>query len=249
MDFENVTVVALAHNGERCIRRTVDSLVAQTRPPERIVVADMGSSDNTYPVLCDMLGLEPIEHEGKRALPPKGEGAYQGLPVTTLRMPPQATPGQCLRAAMEVAWAETTIFGFVSAGAVYHPNKIEKSIAVLQANPIVVAVVSDFTIEREGGREHREYGRPFDWFQLLGGPMHDSNCLVRKAAMEQSRATFNPQLHHAVFYELFLRLARVGIIYHLPESLHVRPEKKVEDTEAVRREVIRVRDAVVKGMA
>jgi hypothetical protein len=77
--------------------------------------------------------------------------------------------------------------------------------------------------------------------------MHDSNCLVRKAAMEQSRATFNPQLHHAVFYDLFLRLARVGIIYHLPESLHVRPEKKVEDTEAVRQEVIRVRDAVLKG--
>ena len=247
MDFENVTVVALAHNGERCIRRTVDSLVAQTRPPDRIVVADMGSSDGTYRVLCDMLGLELIEHEGKRALPPKGEGAYRGLPVTTLRMPPQATPGQCLRAAIEIAWAETTIFGFVSAGAVYHPNKIEKSIAVLQSNPIVVAVASDFTIEHEDGREHREYCRPFDWFQLLGGPMHDSNGLVRKAAMEQSRATFNPQLHHAVFYDLFLRLARVGIIYHLPESLHVRPEKKVKDTEAVKQEAIRVRDAVLKG--
>jgi len=249
MDFESVTVIALAHNGERCIRRTVDSLVTQTRLPERIVVADMGSSDNTYPVLCDMLGLELIEHEGKRALPPKGEGAYRGVPVTTLRMPPQATPGQCLRAAMEIAWAETTIFGFMSAGAVYRPEIIEKSIAVLQANPIVVAIVSDFTVEHTNGGEHREYCRPFDWFRLLGGPMHDSNCLVRKAAMEQAGAAFNPQLHHAVFYDLFLRLARVGIIYHLPESLHVRPEKKVEDTEAVRQEVIRVRDAMVKGMA
>jgi len=168
MDFENVTVVALAHNGERCIRRTVDSLVAQTRPPDRIVVADMGSSDGTYRVLCDMLGLEPIEHEGKRALPPKGEG-------------------------------------------------------------------------------RREYGRSFDWFRLLGGPMHDSNCLVRKAAMEQAGAAFDPQLHHAVFYELFLRLARVGIIYHLPESLHFRPEKKVKHTEAVRQEIIHVRQAVLKG--
>lgn len=247
MDFETVTVIALAHNGETTVRRTADSLVTQTRRPDRVVVADMGSTDNTYPLLCDMLGLAPIEHEGQRALPPKGEGTYRGLPVTTLRMPPQATASQCLRTAVEVVGSETTLLGFVTAGAVYLPTRIERSIAVLQAHPDVVAVVSDFRVEHTDGGQHREYGRPFDWFRLLSGPMHDANCLVRKAAMDQAGAAFNPQLQQAVFYDMFLRLAKVGLIHHLPEVLHVRPQDQVGDAAAVGREVARVREAIVRG--
>lgn len=247
MDFETVTVIALAHNGEGSIRRTLDSLVAQTRRPDRVIVADMGSTDDTYGVLCDMLGLGPIEHGGQPALPPKGEGSYRGLPVTTLRMPPQATTGQCLGAAVGTSGPETIMFGFVTAGAAYHPTKTERSIAVLQEHPAVVAVVSDCTVEHADGGEHREYGRPFDWFRLLDGPMHDSNCFVRKSAMDQASIQFGPQLHHAVFYDLFLRLARAGLIYHVPEVLHVRPEMQVGEPEAVGREVACVREAIVRG--
>jgi glycosyltransferase involved in cell wall biosynthesis len=55
-----VTVVATVLNEEENIYQLMDSLVAQTRPPDEVIIVDGGSTDNTVTILhhfCDRLPL------------------------------------------------------------------------------------------------------------------------------------------------------------------------------------------------
>ena len=55
-----VTVISTVLNEGEAIRRLMDSLVAQTRQPEEVVIVDGGSRDNTVAVLDDYAGRLPL---------------------------------------------------------------------------------------------------------------------------------------------------------------------------------------------
>ncbi|MHC4906617.1 MAG: glycosyltransferase family 2 protein, partial [Planctomycetota bacterium] len=52
-DTEKITISAVipAYNAEKHIARSIDSVLAQTRPVDEIVVVDDGSTDNTAEVI------------------------------------------------------------------------------------------------------------------------------------------------------------------------------------------------------
>ena len=52
-----LSVIIPAHNEEKTICRTVDSLVRQDYPDFEIVVVDDGSKDNTGKILIDQFGF------------------------------------------------------------------------------------------------------------------------------------------------------------------------------------------------
>jgi GT2 family glycosyltransferase len=74
------------------------------------------------------------------------------------------------------------------------------------------------------GRFYREYKPSFDADGLMASNLHNINCLVRRAAFERLGLLFDESLNYCEDYDLFLRLAEVGLIYHIPEVLHHRTE-------------------------
>jgi cellulose synthase/poly-beta-1,6-N-acetylglucosamine synthase-like glycosyltransferase len=54
----SIGVVIAAHNEERALSVTIDALIAQTDPPEHIVIADDGSSDGTEQLLLALYKLK-----------------------------------------------------------------------------------------------------------------------------------------------------------------------------------------------
>ena len=55
-----VTVISTVLNEGEAIRRLLDSLVAQTRPPDEVVIVDGGSRDNTVAVIEAYAGRLPL---------------------------------------------------------------------------------------------------------------------------------------------------------------------------------------------
>ena len=55
-----VSVICTVLNEGESIRRLMDSLANQTRPPEEIVIVDGGSRDNTVAVLNEYAGRLPL---------------------------------------------------------------------------------------------------------------------------------------------------------------------------------------------
>lgn len=52
-------VIIAAHNEAQVLKITIDHLLAQSDPPEAILIADDGSSDDTAAVLAALYGLQP----------------------------------------------------------------------------------------------------------------------------------------------------------------------------------------------
>ena len=55
-----VTAVLVAHNGARWLPQSAAGLRAQTRPPERFVAVDTGSTDESADILAQLLGPERV---------------------------------------------------------------------------------------------------------------------------------------------------------------------------------------------
>ena len=55
-----VTVISTVLNEGEAIRRLLDSLLAQTRRPDEVVIVDGGSRDNTVPVIQEYAGRLPL---------------------------------------------------------------------------------------------------------------------------------------------------------------------------------------------
>ena len=55
-----VTVISTVLNEGEAIRRLMDSLVAQTRQPDEVVIVDGGSRDNTVTVIQEYAGRLPL---------------------------------------------------------------------------------------------------------------------------------------------------------------------------------------------
>jgi len=56
----SVTAVVISHDGARWLPECLAALSQQTRPPQRVVAVDTGSTDASVPLLTDMLGTSAV---------------------------------------------------------------------------------------------------------------------------------------------------------------------------------------------
>lgn len=108
------TVVIPAFNADRFLAETIDSVLAQTVPPGRIIIADDGSTDGTRRVAEGFGDRVVYLHQ-----PNTGPGA-----ATTLGLRAVTTP-----------FAAT-----VDSDDLWQPQKAERQLALLDADPSLAAV-------------------------------------------------------------------------------------------------------------
>jgi glycosyltransferase involved in cell wall biosynthesis len=78
-------LITPAHNEEAFIQKTLDSVVAQTLLPERLVIVDDGSTDRTAEIVDSCEKQYPLDrtHPAPAALrPPALPGKY--MPLTSV---------------------------------------------------------------------------------------------------------------------------------------------------------------------
>ena len=125
-----VAVVIPVYNGERFIRRALDSILRQTHPAAEIVVVDDGSTDNTREIVAEY-----------------------GSAVTLLQQQ-KAGPAKARNAGVRVTTAE--FIAFLDADDWWEPAKLEKQLQAFAAHPDAVLNYTGLRMVDEAAGTHKD---------------------------------------------------------------------------------------------
>jgi glycosyltransferase involved in cell wall biosynthesis len=193
-----VSVIIPVYNGAATVARAIDSVLAQTFTDREIVCVDDGSRDASLEVLA---GCEPrvrVLHQSNR-----GPSAARNLGVRN---------------------SSGGLIGFLDADDLWHPEFLERTVAVLDREPACAMVYTDLAIADSTGRDlharligERAVPTVEDMLTSLW-PILPSSVLIRRAAFE--RAGGFPEALHAfedVYFWLLVR--EIGEFRYLSEPL------------------------------
>ncbi len=210
-------------NGERAIRRTFDSLLAQDFEDIEVVVSDNASTDST-PKICE---------------------EYAARDPRVRFQPNDRDLGQIENFNRAYRFSQGEIFRWIGCGDVIAPGYARRCVEALDANPGVVGATTGWRFVDEQGAEHslpfhgeriestrllRRLDR-FLWFmqnnRLLFDPMYSA---LRRSALEKTRML---RIHHYPDLLLAMELALLGPYCHVEEVLSTREMPRSEECYAV----------------
>ena len=200
-----ITVAIPAYQAERFIAQTLESILAQTRPPEEVIVVDDGSTDGTAREL-----------------------ARFGDRIRVIRR----ANGGCA-AAFNTAFAEARGDYVAECGAddIWEPHKLERQLQALSAHPEIDIA---FSAARVFGNREGRWGMPtapapsagivaggdFAATMYRANPVCPSTLLIRRALygrlgpFAEDIATED--------YEYWMRALRAGAVFYYDPTMLVR---------------------------
>lgn len=188
-----VSCIVPVYNGERYLRESVDSILAQTYRPLEVVVADDGSTDGTAGIA-------------------RSYGA-----LATYLWQPNAGPAAACNLGLHASRGE--FVAFLAADDLWHPEKLARQMIRFQARPdldLCVTHIQNFwapelAAEEAELRDHR-LARPLPGYTLV--------TLVARRAIFETVGDLDPSLRHGDGTDWFLRAAeRDAVMEMLPEVL------------------------------
>ncbi len=203
MTLPFVSVIIPTWRAAHTIRRAVDSLLAQTRPPDEILVIDDGSPDDI---------AVSLKCFGER--------------VTLLR---QLNGGAAGARNHGLERASGELLAFLDADDYWEPHKLERQLDVLERHPEVGLMATRYYQELPGEpRALRTWSSPAPVFDrviaaaevdvlTVAKRMWTSTVVVRRAILDAQR--FDTTLKTAEDIDLWIRLLLAGQVYLLSEPL------------------------------
>jgi glycosyltransferase involved in cell wall biosynthesis len=193
------SVLLPVHDGERFLREALDSVLGQTLGAVEVIVVDDGSTDGTSEVLAEhpdpRLRVVQREHEG-------------------------------LVAALGAAVGEATspFLARMDADDVSLPERLERQVGFLEANPSVGVVGCGVEVVDEAGRTEGTIALPPGDLDLrrrllLRNPFTHGSVVIRRSAFEQAGG-YRPDYGANEDYDLWRRLARGWELAAVPEILY-----------------------------
>ncbi|GAB3053617.1 hypothetical protein GCM10027053_12670 [Intrasporangium mesophilum] len=140
MEPGTVTVIVVGYNHARYVRECLDSIRAQTVPPDRVLVADDASHDDSVEVISGYLS----EHPGFAAFYPAVENI--GLTKTLNAM---------------LAMVETEFVTYIAADDLMRPDRIAKHLAAMCGADLAYSDAE--VIDHEGRRTYASSKVEFPW--------------------------------------------------------------------------------------
>ena len=198
----SVSVIVPVYNGEQYIRETLESVFAQTYQDYEIICVDDGSKDASLAILneCrDRVNVVQQVNTGQAGA--RNTGAKRGI-------------GKYL--------------AFLDQDDRWYPEKLERQVAVLEANPEAVMVHCDMDWIDDAGyvtqrsvtsATHKSVQKGLTMTQLVGWDpnIYPSTILIRRVAFDRVGG-FDPELRCGEDIDLMLRLRQEGFFIFLEET-------------------------------
>jgi glycosyltransferase involved in cell wall biosynthesis len=194
-----VTVVIPVYNGERFIRRAVDSILNQTYPVSQIIIVDDGSKDRTREIVENEYGEQ-----------------------VTLLCQKNGGPAKARNAGLRVATGE--FIAFLDADDWWEPEKLTTQIRVLQQHPEAVGNYTGLRVMSDQGA-HLIDLKPVDhttlWPTLrwCNPGIPPSSVLLRRSALDKLERGFDERQMGSEDWNLWFRLVATGSFCVCPEPL------------------------------
>jgi glycosyltransferase involved in cell wall biosynthesis len=188
------------YNGARFLAEAVESVYAQTRSPDEVIVLDDGSTDETPQVLAELAAKYP------------------------LRQVRQANAGEAASRNRLVEMARGELIAFLDHDDLWYPRKLERQVEHIAGFDFSWTAV----LERGSDGWQRLYDVPdwrpenaFERFTRQSWILTPSAVLVRRDVL--AARSFEPVKPFGTDWLMWLRLAEAGLrMDHLPEPLTVR---------------------------
>jgi hypothetical protein len=193
----SVSVVIPTYNSGRFLAQALDSVLAQTLPPEEVIVVDDGSRDDTSDRVKPYAGRVRVirqENQGVAAARNRGLGEATG-----------------------------DVIAFLDADDVWHPRKLEMQVQALAENPDLVLLGTALfdwpgQVPAMTAVSTRDV-TPVSYRRLVVKNYFATSALVvRRQALEKA-GTFDTALSGPEDYDLWLRVAALGPVGNLNLAL------------------------------
>jgi glycosyltransferase involved in cell wall biosynthesis len=200
MSSNTVSVIIPTCNRRNELTRAIDSARAQSCPPAQIIVVDDKSDFSVNSFLFDHYenSIQVISNDRNLG------------PAESRNIGARAAQGEYL--------------AFLDSDDYWHPEKIEKQLAVFVANKGVGLVYCDQWIVGVDGRQTESKKQLIDkqlWEHLLRGwTAPNTSTLVFKRSVFMQLGGFDPQLRSSEDHDLWMRVARAQIrVAYCPDRL------------------------------
>jgi glycosyltransferase involved in cell wall biosynthesis len=179
---ERISVVIPVYDGERYLAEAIESALAQTHPPDEVIVADDGSADGSA-AIARSLGATVLagEHAGHGSTMNRGIAAARG-----------------------------TILAFLDADDLWPPQRTEVLLAALQADPAAGAAfgrTDEFVSPELTAEERARVRQPATGVR---SPLH-TTMLFRRSTLD-TVGRFDESIQLGGGIEWAGRLARSGVL-------------------------------------
>ncbi len=227
-----VTVVIPNHNYSQWLAQAIDSVIAQDYPNKKIVVVDDNSSDDSLKVMAGLYETSQKVNEIAVA------GLRAGTPLFCFGLKQDGTkgfgPSFSRNVAIRSLWEQTEIFMFLDADDYWLQGKMSKSVAkILQAPEQIGVVYTDNYGENViTGARTREFRHSYDRNKLLQQCIVHSGSAVTKFALDVS-GLYDESMRTAEDWDLWIRLSKNFMFYHIPEPLVVARHGSYNSTNSV----------------
>ena len=206
----SISVVIPAYNAEKTLARALDSVLAQTRPSDEIIVVDDASTDRTVRLAKSY--------------------AERGVSLLHAR----ERRGAAAARNMGIAGARGQWIAFLDADDEWLPAKLEKQTAAISATPeatFVFCASEEFSFDGQSlGDTFRGWpvtaGREA-WKALLACNFVATPTVVARRALLVQLGGFDETLKVAEDQDMWIRLTLAGPPVYVPENLarvHIQPD-------------------------
>lgn len=204
-----VTGIIPVFNHERWVNQAIDSMLKQTRPPERLVIVDDASTDGSFDAVLRRL---KNPHNCDRYI--QGTIFPYKTEIRLTRLSENGGPALSRNIGIELG--EADIYAFLDSDDLYLPTKIERSLPKFD-NPAVGVVYSDYYTFNDNGLELKNFKEPFS-AKLFSECIVNCDSLVHRRVFEQC-GNFDESLRCVEDFDLWIRIAEKYLITHVPEIL------------------------------
>lgn len=196
MTRPTVSVVIPTYNSGPLVTEAVKSVLEQTHSPDEVIVIDDGSSDDTAE---QMARFDP--------------------PVRYVHQP---NGGVAAARNRGIAEATGDLIAFLDADDVWHPRKLEFQIATLIAHPETALMGADLYVWP--APSHPDYDHPprhvvVSMNELLVRNHFAASTVIVRSEILRSVGGFDLSHQGTEDYDMWLRIARYGIMANLPLPL------------------------------
>jgi glycosyltransferase involved in cell wall biosynthesis len=216
-----ITVVIPNHNHEMWIKDCLDSVVNDEYSNKQIVVVDDGSSDGSGNKIFNLI---KSRKEFVSNSIPYIEGTYldSGIKIRFVAIEKTVGPSAARNIGMKVFYEDTDLFSFIDSDDMHVFGKLKETTQKMLNNYGYVGVVyCDYiNFYTENKKIHEQYKEPFCKERLLSECIIPCHSLVAKYAIDQV-GFFDEQMRVAEDYDLWIRISKKFVCYHIPKSLAV----------------------------
>ncbi len=207
-----VSVIIPTYNGEKYIKRAIDSVFKQTYKNSETIIVDDGSTDATPGIIGQLKGQDPritiVRHD-------KNKGFVESL-----------NRGLAESKGLYIARLDDDDFWV-------DDKKLEKQVSFLQKNPAHVIVGGGLIKIDSNGKEVIRYLFPEQDDQirktiLISNSFAHSGVLFKKSAIEKVGG-YDQRFGFFADRDLWLKIGRVGKFYNFPEYFVCYLDKEVNN--------------------